>query len=302
MYEIWVSFGCADAQIRGACIMAHYTTRWPQLRNNRVILTFSGGQDSTTCLFWALRNGAEVFPLICNYGQRHVIEVTSALKVLDVAMDACQIMPGSLPGVVRPHEVLNLGPDLLKGESPLLAGGAARLEQYENAASLPGGLEKTFVPLRNQLFLTLAANRAAQRNCSAIITGVCQADNGGYPDCTEDFITAFEKASAAGTFTGEPGGFPELSILAPLMNLTKAQEVQLAATLPGCFEGLAYSHTSYDGKYPPTSKDHASLLRARGFEEAGLPDPLVMRAVQEGLMPLPKTSNYDGVRGYVSGN
>ena len=78
------------------------------------------------------------------------------------------------------------------------------------------------------------------------------------------------------------------------MDMKKSEIVMMGKNLPKeWWEALSFSHTSYDGKYPPTSNDHANLLRARGFEEAGLPDPLVERAVAENLMELPKTRNYE---------
>jgi len=86
-------------------------------------------------------------------------------------------------------------------------------------------------------------------------------------------------------------------IHAPLMGLSKAETVMLAYKLPGCWDALAYTHTSYDGKYPPIDMNHSNVLRAHGFETAGLPDPLVVRAWREGLMALPMTQNYDCVRG-----
>lgn len=244
--------------------------------SKKALVVFSGGQDSTTCLFWAIAQGYEVFALTIDYGQRHHREISAAKKI---AHDL---------GI--PHEIVSVGP-ILRSTSPLVSDNG--LEQYADHHSLPGGIEKTFVPVRNQMFLTLAANRAAHYGCEALVTGVCEEDYGGYPDCRQTFIDALQLALNLGTFTGEPGAPKALKILTPLMNLTKAQTVHLALDLPGCYKALQWSHTAYDGQYPPTGHDHATLLRAKGFEAADVPDPLVLRAVGEGLMPMPKTDNYD---------
>lgn len=244
--------------------------------SNKAVVLFSGGQDSTTCLFWALDRKLDVvLALSINYGQRHARELEAAEHIAKLA------------GVA--HEIVNLGP-VLKGTSPLVSD--ASLEQYANHQSLPGGLEKTFVPMRNQLFLTIAANRAYCVGASKLITGVCEEDYGGYPDCRRVFIDALTMACNEGTFTGEPDTLPALEIITPLMYKTKAETVLMAEELPGCYAALAYSHTSYDGQYPPIGYDHATLLRAKGFEEANIPDPLVLRAWGEGLMSLPTTPNY----------
>lgn len=244
----------------------------------KALVVLSGGQDSTTCLYWAKNQGCydEIHAVTFNYNQRHQRELDAAQAIAQRA------------GVAS-HEIINLGP-VLKGLSPLVS--ENELEQYADFDSLPGGLEKTFVPMRNQLFLTIAANRAYALGCRTLVTGVCQEDFGGYPDCRRSFIDALEAACNEGTFTGRDGAVASLTIQTPLMDLTKAESVDLAARLPGCFEALAWSHTAYDGEYPPKGNDHATLLRAKGFFEAGRPDPLVVRAVAEGLMDLPETSNY----------
>jgi 7-cyano-7-deazaguanine synthase len=250
----------------------------------RAVVVLSGGQDSTTCLFWALDQGFDkVYPVTFDYNQRHRREIDSAKRVVDIAIQEYGL------DRVQMHEVIELGP-VLKGTSPLVSD--SKLEQYADHGSLPGGLEKTFVPMRNQLFLTVAANRAAFHECEALIAGVCEEDYGGYPDCRQAFIYALQHACNLGTFTGEDGAPASLAILTPLMKLTKRQTVQLALSIPGCYRALSYTHTSYDGSYPPTGMDHATLLRAKGFFEAGVPDPLVLRAYKEGLMPLPVDSNY----------
>lgn len=247
---------------------------------SKALVILSGGQDSTTCLFWACETFSEVIAVTFNYGQRHAIEIESARKIAELA------------GV--PHEVIDVGP-ILRGTSPLVS--SENLEQYADMNSLPGGLEKTFVPGRNMLFLVLAANLAYCQDAQHLITGVCQEDFGGYPDCRQTFITATEQALNLALFLDPHGedASKALKIHTPLMDLTKAESIRLAMNLSGCYDALAFSHTSYDGQYPPTGKDHATLLRAKGFYEAGVPDPLVVRAWREGLMELPSTSNYSGV-------
>ncbi len=262
----------------------------------KALVVLSGGQDSTTCLYWAIAQGYDVHAVTFDYGQRHWRELEAAALIAGLA----SIDPYK-------YEQVKVGP-ILKGTSPLVSD--QPLEQYADHMSLPGGLEKTFVPMRNQLFLTLAANRAFVLGCSKLITGVCEEDFGGYPDCRREFIDALEKACQLGTFTREAGfekpieghttGFPDFDqlyespfqILTPLMHLTKAATVLMSLGLPGCYQALAYSHTSYDGAYPPKGHDHATLLRAKGFIEAGVPDPLVLRAITEGLMDIPPTPNY----------
>ena len=252
-------------------------------RLTKALVVLSGGQDSTTCLFWAKDRYDEVHAITFDYGQRHQIEIDAAIKVAEMA------------GVAS-HEVIAV-PGILKSTSPLTSD--APLEQYfspEQMAEVIGNrVELTFVPMRNMLFFTIAMNRAVALDCHSIVTGICEADNANYPDCTDSFRMMFEMA--ANRALGAKANTAEwFTIQAPLMYQSKAQTVKMARDLPGCWDALAYSHTSYDGKYPPTDMNHANVLRAQGFAEAGYPDPLVVRAVREGLMPVPETDNYEFVR------
>lgn len=252
------------------------------LFDKRALVILSGGQDSTTCLFWAKQHFDEVHAITFDYGQRHKLEIESAIKVAEMA------------GVVS-HELIAV-PRILKSTSPLVSDN--ELEKYVNADQMEEVIgdrrELTFVPMRNALFLTIAANRAEALGVKNLVTGVCQMDNANYDDCRAVFINDAESYinSALGHDHRDTG---KINILTPLLILTKAETVKLAMELPGCYEALAYSHTSYDGKYPPTDMNHANVLRADGFEKAGVPDPLVVRAWREGLMELPNTPNYVSV-------
>ena len=232
-----------------------------EVKGKAFVLLLSGGQDSTTCLFWALANGAShVHCLSVWYGQRHSAEVEAAAAVLEVARQ-------HYPSAILTHETLRIG-NVLLSTSPLVSD--TTLGQYDNAASLPGGVEPTFVPGRNLLFLTLAANRAAHWHADAVLTGVCEEDFGGYFDCRRVFVDATERAVAQ-AFVGADSWLP---MVTPLMHLSKRDSVLLAVGLPGCMDALAVSHTCYAGERPPCGKCHACHLRARGFVQAGVTDPL----------------------------
>lgn len=251
----------------------------------KILVVLSGGQDSTTCLFWAKRLGFEVHALTMDYNQRHRIEIDAARKVAELA------------GVAS-HEVVEI-PNCLKSSSPLTSNN--ELERYENAQQMDRVIgdrrELTFVPMRNALFLTIAANRAEAIGATRIVTGVCQMDNANYDDCREVFLQAAEHY--INTALGhDHRGTEGIRVIAPLLYLSKSESIALARLHRGCLHALAYSHTSYDGQYPPTDMNHANVLRADGFEKANIPDPLVVRAWHEGLMELPSTQNYDLLRSY----
>lgn len=263
------------------------------MNKSKALVVLSGGQDSTTCLFLAKQKHEEVHAITFDYRQSHSIEISSALKV------------GEMAGVAS-HKIVDVI-EVLESTSPLLNNGN-NLERYKDAEQMAevigNRIEHTFVPMRNVLFLTIAVNRAIALGCTHIYTGICQEDNANYPDCTENFRTLFQDmaniALGLNPFVVE-GRYDERQIIikAPLMYLSKAESVRLAYETPGCWQALAYSHTSYDGKYPPTDMNHANVLRADGFEKANLPDPLVLRAFEEHLMPLPTTKNYEQ---YLLGN
>lgn len=224
----------------------------------KVLVILSGGQDSTTCAAIACQKyGAEnVSALTFNYGQRHAIEVESARKV------------SSHLGI-KHHEFMTLGP-LLKSASPLVSSNP--LGKYENITQLPNGVEPTFIPGRNILFLSLAANRLAALGISEMWTGLCQEDFGGYHDCRQSFVDAMAIALGEG-INGNPSS---IKIVTPLMDLSKADSVRLAVDVLGdrFADVFEHTHTCYDGIRGGCGKCHACHLRDRGFRDAGVDDPI----------------------------
>ena len=224
----------------------------PERPGDSAVVSFSGGQDSTTCLYWALARFKRVEALSFDYGQRHRIELESARRI------------AALAGV--PHTVLPV--------SSLGALGGSSLTDADEDVTQElgrGALPKTFVPGRNIVFLTLAATFAWQRGIRYLVAGVCQTDYSGYPDCRRETMDSLERTIALGL--EHP-----VAIHTPLMWLTKAESVTLAAGHEGCLDALALSHTCYSGAFPPCLECAACELREKGFQEAGVRDPLRLRA------------------------
>lgn len=269
------------------------------LNPNSAMVVFSGGQDSTTCLGWALEHFGRVECVSFDYNQKHIIELEAAKNVISFFERQT--------GRTITHDIVQISDNAFAGMSPLTNPGE-QLETYADAekmkAIIGDRVEKTFVPMRNAVFLMLAANRAVVAGAGNLVTGVCQADNANYPDCREDFVRESEATInwALGTEDAYSGPvFRGMTIQTPLMHRSKAETIQLALEMPHTFEALKWSHTAYDGLYPPTGKDHASTLRAQGFEHANVPDPLVLRAWAEGVMELPPTPNYEGAQEFLAG-
>lgn len=219
--------------------------------NNKALVVLSGGQDSTTCLYWAIdRFGAEaVETLTFDYGQRHRIELECAARVAQLA---------GVPNARLPIDTFAaLGGDALTDTD------IAVQEKVDTDTGLPN----TFVPGRNLVFLTFAAAFAWQRGIGHLVTGVAQTDYSGYPDCRQDTIEALQQAIRLGMES-------EVVIHTPLMHLSKKETVELARDL-GALPAMAHTHTCYNGQRPPCGKCPACELRARGFAEAGVEDPLI---------------------------
>lgn len=222
---------------------------------SKALVLLSGGQDSTTCAVLAKEKYEEIHGLTIFYGQRHQIEIESAKAIA-----------GQLK--LHTHEIVYLPDDILMSTSPLVSDN--QLGKYSDIKQLPSGIEPTFVPARNILFLTLAANRAIALGCDAIYTGVSQEDYGGYPDCREDFIDKMKDALISGLGHN-------LSIHTPLMHVSKTEEVLMVLDVLGIekFNDLfSLTHTCYDGVKGGCGRCHACILRDDAFRVAGIDDPI----------------------------
>lgn len=219
----------------------------------QALIVLSGGQDSTTCLYWAIEKwGKEnLETLTFDYGQRHRIELDAAREVAEDA---------GVPNTILPIDTLRV-----LGGSALTESGIQVKSEVDPTTSLPN----TFVPGRNLIFLTYAAAFAYLRGIHDLVTGVAETDYSGYPDCREPTIKAIEQAIQLGMDY-------EFRIHTPLMHRSKAETVMLAKELGG-LEAMAYTHTCYNGQRPPCGTCPACVLRAKGFAEAGIEDPLVQR-------------------------
>lgn len=223
------------------------------------VVLLSGGLDSTTVLAIARDEGYTPYALSFSYGQRHAHELKAAAAVV------------AAQGVAR-HVVAQI--DLREfGGSALTADIA--VPKGRTASDMQQGIPVTYVPARNTVFLSFALAWAETLGAADIYIGVNALDYSGYPDCRPEYIAAFENLANLATKAGVEGR-QQLKIHAPLMALNKAAIIREGLRL-----GVDYSLTSScydpgaDGR--PCGACDSCLLRAKGFAEAGLPDPLAVR-------------------------
>ncbi|MEB0138977.1 MULTISPECIES: 7-cyano-7-deazaguanine synthase QueC [unclassified Undibacterium] len=230
----------------------------PFFPNDRALVLFSGGQDSTTCLAWALARYAHVETLGFDYGQRHAIELSVRPHLLE------QMRAFSTDWAER------LGPDHLLDLS--LIGQLSQTAMTEDIAieMQENGLPNTFVPGRNLMFMTVAATLAVRRGLNVLVGGMCETDFSGYPDCRDDTMKALQVALNLGMNT-------RMKLETPLMWIDKSQTWQLAESLGGkALVDLIRTdtHTCYLGQRGQLHDwGHgcgtcpACALRARGYHQ-----------------------------------
>lgn len=195
------------------------------------LVLFSGGQDSATCLAWALERYRRVETIGFDYGQRHVVEMQARLNVRETMKTVLSQYADRL----GPDHVVDLTGYGRIAESSLTSEVAIEMDER--------GLPATFVPGRNLIFLTAAAALSDRRGLKVLVTGVCETDYSGYPDCRQATIDAMSQALTLGLDRPVP-------IETPLMHLTKAQTWELAHQIGGqalVDAIIETSHTCYAG-------------------------------------------------------
>jgi len=224
------------------------------MMNLRAVVLLSGGMDSATAMAVARSNGHELYALSFDYGQRHKNELLCARKLASFFK-------------AKDHKVIVVELGKL--------GGSALTDESIDVPDADGGwsgdmpIPATYVPARNLVLLSIAAAYAETVEAESIFIGANAVDYSGYPDCRPEFLRAFEEAARLGTKCGVSGR--PLRIEAPLLHLSKAQIVRLGASLLVPFET---TWSCYRGGKLPCGKCDSCQLRAKGFADAGIADPL----------------------------
>lgn len=217
-------------------------------QSRSALVLFSGGQDSTTCLFWAKQQFEKVEALGFKYGQKHEVELMQAKIIAEKAGVPFQII--DITGLLT-------GSALTEHDKDVSA-------QHELNSKLPA----SFVPGRNAVFLTIATSYAFTKGITDIVGGMCQADFSGYPDCRRVFVDSLQTTMSLALEN-------DVRIHTPLMYKSKAEAWKLAYELGVLDIVRDLSHTDYNGDRSTYNEwgygkldNPASILRAKGYEEA----------------------------------
>jgi len=225
--------------------------------SSKAVVLLSGGLDSYTAAALAREAGFDIYALTVKYGQRHGHEILASRKVAEALGAKAHREIGV--------DLAALGGSALLGEGDVPKGGP-----------VPNEIPSTYVPARNTVMLSIALAWAEVLGSYDIFIGVNALDYSGYPDCRPEFIEAFERTARLATKAGVEGG--QFRIQAPLIAMTKAQIIRRGVAL-----GLDYglTHSCYDPlpTGAPCGRCDSCVLRARGFDEAGVRDPLVAHVV-----------------------
>lgn len=219
----------------------------------KAICLLSGGMDSTVCLFAAQTEQYEPIALSIEYGQRHYRELSVARSLTKELRIRHYFATLSLPW---------------KGSA--LLDEKMKLPKNRDVAEIPTEIPATYVPGRNSVFLSMAMSCAETQGADAVYFGANALDYSGYPDCRPEYLEAFAAAVTRGTKAGTDGR--RIEIITPLLHLTKKEIVLLGVKLKVPFEK---TWSCYEGDVKPCGACDACLLRAKGFYEAGVPDPLL---------------------------
>ncbi len=225
----------------------------------RAVCLLSGGLDSAACLGVARRDGFTCYALSIDYGQRHRVELQAAQRVAEQL--------GAERHLILPLDLRAFGGSALTAD--------IEVPKERSEGEMSTGIPITYVPARNTIFLSLALAWAETLEASDIFIGVNAIDYSGYPDCRPEYITAYESMARLATKAGVEGQ-QRLAIHTPLAQLGKAAIVRLAL-LVGVDLRLTHSCYDPDPQGHPCGHCDACLLRAKGFAEAGVSDPILSR-------------------------
>ena len=222
----------------------------------RAVVLLSGGLDSYTAAAIAKQQRFALYALTIDYGQRHAHEIASARAVARALG-------------VEAHEEIALDLRTFGGSSL-----TSDVEVPRDRDLTAAGIPSTYVPARNTIFLALALGWAEVLDARDIVIGVNALDYSGYPDCRPEFVNAFEHLASLATRAGVEGA--RFRVHTPLITLSKAEIIRRGVEL-----GLEYglTHSCYDPASDgrPCGRCDSCALRARGFREAGVADPLLLR-------------------------
>lgn len=222
-------------------------------KRDRAVVLLSGGLDSMTVMAVARAEGRDLFALTLNYGQRHALELDAAARIARHL--------GAKQHLVLQTGLEAIGGSALTTDTPVPKGGVGP------------GIPVTYVPARNTVFLSYALGWAEVLGAAEIYVGVNAVDYSGYPDCRGEYLSAFQHMANLATRASVQGEI-KFSIVAPLLKLTKAEIIRKGIGL-GLDYSLSWSCYDPTPEGRPCGACDSCRLRAKGFGEAGLPDPLL---------------------------